>query len=318
MTRYIHQHKDWAAFTWDSELLLPKLALVRNKQGALIGQMKALGFDLKQESMLETLTLDVLKSWEIEGAFLEPEQVRSSIARHLGMDISGLVPSDRYVEGVVDMMLDATQNYQNDLTEERLFDWHAALFPTGRSGMFRISVGQWRKDETGAMQVVSGALGKEKIHFQAPDAALLATEMNKFITWFNEEQALDPVLKAAIAHLWFITIHPFDDGNGRIARAITDMQLAKAEGSPQRFYSISAQIEQQRKGYYAILEKTQKGSLDISDWLIWFFDCFLLALKGTEETLQKVLSKAKFPMAKLYAIEGVAGATTLFVELSRG
>ena len=294
MTRYIHQHKDWATFTWDSDLLLPKLALVRNKQGTLIGQMSALGFDLKQESILENLTLDVLKSWEIEGVFLEPEQVRSSIARHLGMDISGLIPSDRYVEGVVDMMLDATQNYQNELSTERLFDWHAALFPTGRSGMFKISVGQWRKDEKSPMQVVSVVLGKEKIHFQAPDAALLATEMNKFIAWFNEEEALDPVLKAAIAHLWFITIHPFDDGNGRIARAITDMQLAKSEGSPQRFYSMSAEIERQRKGYYAILEKTQKGSLDISDWLIWFLDCLLLALKGTEATLEKVLKKAKF------------------------
>ncbi len=294
MSRYIHQHKDWATFTWDSSLLLPKLSLVRNQQGTLIGQMWSLGFDMKQEAMLENLTLDVLKSWEIEGAFLQPEQVRSSIARHLGMNIFGLIPADRYVEGIVEMMLDATQNYQNELTAERLFDWHAALFPTGRSGAFRITVGQWRNDEKGPMQVISGAIGRESVHFQAPDAVLLTTEMEKFISWFNAEQGLDPVLKAAIAHLWFITIHPFDDGNGRMARAITDMQLAKAEGSPQRFYSMSAEIERQRKGYYTILEKTQKGSLDISEWLIWFLECLSTALKRAEETLASVLAKAKF------------------------
>jgi Fic family protein len=292
--RYIHQLQDWTNFTYDKDLLLPKLAVVRNLQGKLIGKMQMLGFDLKQEAVLETLTLDVLKSTEIEGEFLQPEQVRSSIARHLGMDILGLVPSDRHVDGVVQMMLDATQNHQNPLTIDRLFDWHAALFPTGRSGLYKIKVGQWRTDETGAMQVISGGMGKERVHFKAPDAVRLPTEMAHFTAWFNTEQALDPVLKAAVAHLWFITIHPFDDGNGRIARAITDMQLARSEGSSQRFYSMSAQIQVQRNGYYAILEKTQKGTSDISAWLLWFLDCLMTALTTAETTLEKVLIKAKF------------------------
>jgi Fic family protein len=294
MTRYIHQNPDWANFKWNNEILLPKLSAVRNEQGKLIGKMQMLGFDLRQESVLETLTSDVLKSSEIEGAFLQPEQVRSSIARHLGMNISGLIPSDRDVDGVVDMMLDATQNFLHPLTAERLFDWHAALFPTGRSGMYKITVGAWRKDENGPMQVVSGTIGREKVHFQAPDAPLLADEMAQFIDWFNAEQHLDPVLKAAIAHLWFITIHPFDDGNGRIARAIADMQLSKSEGSPQRFYSMSAQIQLQRSGYYAILEQTQSGTLDITEWLTWFFECMNHALIVAGKTLEKVLSKAKF------------------------
>lgn len=288
---YIHQLKDWTNFTWDNDLLLPKLAAVRNLQGKLIGKMLMLGFDLKQEAVLETLTLDVLKTSEIESVFLQLEQVRSSIARHLGMDILGLVPSDRDVDGIVEMMLDATQKYQIPLTAERLFDWHAALFPTGRSGMYKISVGQWRM---GSVQVVSGVLGREYVHFQAPEAARVATEMQHFTTWFNAEQGLDPVLKAAIAHLWFITIHPFDDGNGRTARAVTDMLLARADGSPQRFYSMSAQIQVQRNSYYAILEKTQKGSSDITAWLLWFLDCLTLALTATETTLERVLTKAKF------------------------
>ncbi len=292
--RYIHQLQDWTNFTFDKNVLFPKLAAVSNQQGKLMGKMQMLGFDLKQEAVLETLTLDVLKSTEIEGEFLQPEQVRSSIARHLGMDIAGLVPSDRHVDGVVQMMLDATQNHQNPLTIDRLFDWHAALFPTGRSGMYKIKVAQWRTDETGAMQVVSGGMGKERVHFEAPDAGRLPTEMPHFTAWVNAEQELDPVLKAAIAHLWFITIHPFDDGNGRIARAITDMQLARAEDSSQRFYSMSAQIQAQRSGYYAILEKTQKGTPDISAWLMWFLDCLMVALTTAETTLEKVLFKAKF------------------------
>lgn len=289
--QYIHQLKDWTNFTWDNDLLLPKLATARNLQGKLMGKMLMLGFDLKQEAVLETLTLDVLKTSEIESVFLQPEQVRSSIARHLGMDILGLVPSDRDVDGIVEMMLDATQKYQIPLTAERLFDWHAALFPTGRSGMYKITVGQWRM---GSVQVVSGVLGREYVHFQAPEAARVTTEMQNFTTWFNAEQGLDPVLKAAIAHLWFITIHPFDDGNGRTARAVSDMLLACADGSSQRFYSMSAQIQVQRRGYYAILEKTQKGSYDITDWLIWFLDCLTVALTTTETTLERVLAKAKF------------------------
>jgi Fic family protein len=294
MNQYIHQDPNWANFTWQSAALLQTLGNVRNLQGKLLGKMTTLGFALKQEAFLETLTLDVLKSTEIEGEFLQPEQVRSSIARHLGMDISGLVPSDRDVEGVVEMMLDATQKSQSDLTVDRLCDWHAALFPIGRSGLYKIHVGQWRKDEKGAMQVVSGGFGREKEHFQAPEADRLDHEMQLFITWFNEKQAIDPVLKAAIAHLWFITIHPFDDGNGRIARAITDMQLAKSDGINQRFYSMSAQIRLQRKEYYDLLEKTQRGTLDITEWLSWFLDCLTKALNTTDATLEKVLFKAHF------------------------
>ncbi len=256
--------------------------------------MLALGFDLKQEAYLEALTLDVLKSTEIEGEFLEPEQVRSSIARQLGLDIMGMIPSDRFVDGVVEMMLDATSNYQTPLTIDRLFGWHAAMFPTGRSGMHRIGVGRWRKDETGPMQVISGGMGQERVHFQAPDAARLDAEMQIFINWFNDESMLDPVLKAGVAHLWFVTIHPFDDGNGRIARAIADMQLSKAEGNPLRFYSMSAQIRLQRNEYYQILEATQRGDLNISKWLIWFLDCLQKALQATEITLERVLQKARF------------------------
>lgn len=273
---------------------MSSLGTARHMQGRLMGKMESLGFVLRQEALLETLTQDVLKSTEIEGEFLNPEQVRSSIARRLGMDISGLIPSDRNVDGVVEMTLDATQHYQKPLTFERLFSWHAALFPTGRSGMYKITVGDWRRDETGPMQVVSGAMGREKVHFQAPDAALLENEMRTFLNWFNEEEKIDPVLKAGIAHLWFVTIHPFDDGNGRIARAVTDLQLSRAENSPQRFYSMSARIRLQRKGYYEILEKTQKGTMDITEWLSWFLQCLNAALTDTESTLARVLFKAKF------------------------
>ena len=294
MSQYIHQLKDWANFKWNNAVLLPILSQVRHKQGVLMGKMGALGFDLKQEAFLETVTLDVLKTSEIEGEFLQPEQVRSSLARHLGMDIPGLIPSDRNVEGVVEMMLDATQHADTPLSIERLFDWHAALFPTGRSGMYKITVAHWRKDETGPMQVVSGGIGKERIHFQAPDAGRLEEEMKGFIAFFNENKELDPVLKAGIAHFWFITLHPFDDGNGRIARAITDMQLAKADNSTQRFYSMSAQIRIKRNDYYAILEQTQKGDLDITDWLKWFLICLDEALDSTESVLENVLKKARF------------------------
>ncbi len=294
MRLYIYEYPNWTDFDWNKEVVLSKLISLRNKQGALMGKMQMLGFDLRQEALLETLTLDVLKSTEIEGEFLNLEQVRSSIARRLGMEISGLVPSDRHVDGVVEMMLDATQHFGDPLSINRLFDWHAALFPTGRSGMYRITVGDWRKDEKGPMQVVSGGFSREKVHFQAPAAALIHEEMTHFIDWFNQKDGLDATLKAAIAHLWFITIHPFDDGNGRIARAITDMQLAKAEGNTQRFYSMSAQIQLQRNQYYDILEHTQKGKSDISNWLFWFLDCLNAALNSTELTLNKVLNKAKF------------------------
>jgi Fic family protein len=294
MSLYIYEQPNWTDFVWDKEAVLLKLMSLRHKQGKLMGKMQMLGFDLQQEALLETLTLDVLKSTEIEGEFLNLGQVRSSIARRLGMSILGLVPSDRHVDGVVEMMLDATQHYDTPLSINRLFDWHAALFPTGRSGMYRITVGDWRKDEKGAMQVVSGSFSKEKVHFQAPAAAFLDNEMTHFIEWFNQKDALDATVKAAIAHLWFITIHPFDDGNGRIARAITDMQLAKAEGTTQRFYSMSAQIQLQRNKYYDILEHTQKRKSDISDWLFWFLDCLNAALNSTELTLNTVLYKATF------------------------
>ena len=256
---YIHRLLDWPRLRWNRERLAEPLADVRHRQGRLIGHMEALGFNLRQEAMLQTLTADVLKSSEIEGEKLNAEQVRSSIARRLGMDIGALKPADRNVEGIVEMMLDATRSYDHPLTTDRLFSWHASLFPTGRSGMTKIRAGAWRDDRTGPMEVVSGPAGKERVHFQAPPAPRLAGEMKAFLKWFNAIADVDPVLKAGLAHLWFVTIHPFDDGNGRIARAIADMALARSENSPQRFYSMSAQIRQERGAYYDILEETQKG-----------------------------------------------------------
>jgi len=295
MALYIHQHRDWPNFFWEQENITPMLAEVRHHQGRLLGRMEGMGFSLQAEANLRTLTLDVLKSSEIEGEILNPDQVRSSIARRLGMDIAGLVPADRHVEGIVEMMLDATQKYNLPLTAERLFSWHAAMFPTGRSGMQRIMVGNYRNNSNDdPMQVVSGPMGKEKVHFQAPGSDVLVLEMNKFLDWFNSEKSLDPVIKAAIAHLWFVTIHPFDDGNGRIARAITDMQLSRADQNAQRFYSMSSQIRAERKKYYDVLEKTQKGSLDITEWLDWFLHCLDLALTNTDETLDIVNKKARF------------------------
>src|SRR5258707_3467117 len=295
MDRFIHQLKEWPDFQWDQEKLAQLLAEVRHRQGWLLGRMEGLGFSLKAEATLQTLTLDVLKSSEIEGEILNPDQVRSSIARRLGMDVAGLIPADRNVDGVVEMMLDATQNYTSSLTDERMFGWHAALFPTGRSGMYKIVVGAWRDNsKTDPMQVVSGAMGREKVHYQAPDADLLNDEMNAFIKWFNTENGIDPVIKAAIAHLWFVTIHPFDDGNGRIARAIADMALARSEKSPQRFYSMSAQIQQERAAYYDILEETQRGTLDITPWMEWFLGCLGRAIDGAQTTLSAVLAKARF------------------------
>jgi Fic family protein len=291
---YIHQENNWPTFTWNNDELQLLLGAVRNLQGKLTGKMEAIGFNLKSEASLETLTLDVLKSAEIEGEILNADQVRSSIARKLGMDISGLVPSDRNTDGMVDMMIDATQKYEDKLTKKRLFAWHAALFPLGRSGMFEITVAQWRNNFTGPMQVVSGAMGKEKVHFEAPHSDLLEMEMRAFVTWVNSYKKIDPVLKAAIAHLWFITIHPFDDGNGRIARALTDMLLARSDNSSQRFYSMSAQIRKERKQYYNILEKTQKGNLNITEWLNWFLNCLLNALKTTDVVLGQILQKSKF------------------------
>lgn len=291
---YIHELDGWPDFTWSDPAVGNRLAAVRHRQGRLIGRMEALGFDLRAEAVLRTLTEDVVKSSEIEGETLDRDQVRSSIARRLGMDIGGLSPADRDVEGVVEMMLDATQNFSAPLTEERLFGWHAALFPTGRSGMRRIVVGAWRDASSGPMQVVSGPHGRERVHFEAPEADRLPGEMAAFLDWFEGEDSLDPVLKAAIAHLRFVTIHPFEDGNGRMARAIADMALARSEGSSQRFYSMSAQIRQERRGYYAILEKTQKSGLDITSWLAWFLECLDRACEGAEQILAGVLFKARF------------------------
>ena len=292
---YIYQQNNWPAFYWNQEKLAPLLSAVRHRQGKIIGRMEGLGFGLRAEASLQTLTMDVLKSSEIEGEVLPADQVRSSIARRLGMDIAGLVAADRNVEGVVEMMLDATQHYKTPLTNERLFGWHAALFPTGRSGMHKIITGGFRNNAPDdPMQVISGALGKEKVHYEAPAAALLKKEMNQFIKWFNGNQQADAVLKAAMAHLWFITIHPFDDGNGRMARAIADMQLANADGSTQRFYSMSAQIRKERKTYYEVLEKTQQGMLDITVWMEWFLQCLDRSLTATEQTLSGVLQKARF------------------------
>ena len=291
---YIHQLKGWPDFTWNTDAILTRLGEVRHRQGRILGLMSSAGFKLQETAVLDTLTLEVTKSSEIEGEKLSAEQVRSSIARRLGIEHASVVAADRNVEGVVEMMLDATQRYADELTADRLYDWHAALFPTGRSGMQKITVAAWRTFGAGPMQVVSGAMGKEKIHFEAPRAERLAAEMDTFLKWFNAEPTTDTVLKAAIAHLWFVTIHPFDDGNGRITRAITDMQLARAEGTPQRFYSMSAQILSKKTAYYAILELTQRGGLDITAWLSWFLDCLFDAMDHTEEMLAAVVNRTKF------------------------
>lgn len=296
MARYIYNLPNWPQFSWDQEKITSLLSDVRHRQGRLLGKMENIGFNLQTEANLHTLTLDVIKSSEIEGEILDRNHVRSSIARRLGVDVGGIVtPSDRNVEGVAEMILDATQQYSTPLTHERLFNWHAAMFPTGRSGMLKIVVGNYRDNTTDdPMQVVSGAIGREKVHFQAPDSALLQKEITVLLKWFNSETKTDAVLKAAIAHLWFVTIHPFDDGNGRIARAITDMQLARADQNAQRFYSMSSQIRAERNAYYNILEETQKDALDITLWLEWFLHCLGRALNNTSETLAVVFKKAKF------------------------
>jgi Fic family protein len=291
---YIHEKPGWPHFTWDPEALARPLAEVRHQQGRLIGHMEALGFQLQQEAVLQTLTSDVLKSSEIEGEKLDAGLVRSSIARRLGIDIGALKPADRNVDGVVEMMLDATRHYDRRLSRERLFGWQASLFPTGRSGMHKIKTGGWRDDKTGPMEVISGPIGKERVHYEAPPAKRLGREMQRFLAWFNQKPLIDPVLKAAQAHLWFVTIHPFDDGNGRIARAIADMALARSEKSAQRFYSMSAQIRQERSAYYEILEKTQRGGAEITLWMSWFLDCLGRAIHGAQGTLGNVLAKARF------------------------
>lgn len=291
---YIHERTRWPGFRWDHARISPRLVDVRHRQGLLIGRMEGLGFQLRAEAVLDSLTEEVLKSSEIEGEMLDRDQVRSSIARRLGLDIGGLTPADRDVEGVVEMMLDATQGYDRQLTARRLFDWHAALFPTGRNAMSKIRVGAWRDDAKGPMQVVSGPIGKERVHYEAPAADRVRDEMKKFLEWFEKDNSTDLVLKAGAAHLWFVTVHPFEDGNGRIARAITDMVLARSERSPHRFYSMSAQIRQERKSYYEILEATQKGEVDITPWLEWFLECLGRAFERAETILATVLNKGRF------------------------
>jgi Fic family protein len=290
---YIHETADWPKLKWNDMKLLPLLADVRHRQGRLLGRMEGLGFRLRAEASLTTLTADVIKSSAIEGELLDAEQVRSSIARRLGLDFGGNVKAGRDVEGVVEMMLDATQKYAEPLTAERLFGWHASLFPTGRSGMRRITVGAWRPADIGAMRVVSMAKGRERVHFEAPAAERLEREVSAFLDWFKAANGIDPVLKAGIAHFWFVTIHPFEDGNGRISRAIADMALARAEGTKERFYSMSTQIEAEKKQYYLNLEQSQKGGADITSWLEWFLGCLGRAVAGAEAGLAGVLRKAK-------------------------
>jgi Fic family protein len=290
---FIHELPGWSTLTWDSERLALQLAAVRHEQGRLLGKMEALGFDFQSEASLIVLTADVVKSSAIEGETLNADEVRSSIARRLGLDTAGLPQPSRRVEGVVEMMLDATQNSAAELTDERLYAWHSSLFPTGRSGMDRIAVGAWRPAEAGSMRVISGSVGNERVDFEAPDATRLPSEMSHFLTWFNETASIDPVLKAGLAHLWFVTIHPFEDGNGRIARAIADLALARADGTKERFYSMSAQIEAERNTYYQQLEQAQRGGLDVTAWQAWFLGCLGRAVASSDERLACVLFKAR-------------------------
>jgi Fic family protein len=290
---YIHERAAWPQLTWEGNSLGSVLSELRHAQGRLLGKMEALGFDTRSEANLTILTSEVVKSSAIEGEILNPDAVRSSIARRLGLDVAGLPRPSRDVEGVVEMMLDATRNFDSPLTRERLFDWHASLFPTSRSSMGRITVGAWRTQKSGPMQVVSGPIGREKIHFEAPAADRLPSEMANFIKWFNGAAPIDPVLKAGIAHLWFVTIHPFEDGNGRIARAVADMALARADGTNDRFYSMSSQIEAERKDYYLELERAQRGDVNITSWLVWFLGCLGRAIAAADQTLATVLNKAR-------------------------
>lgn len=290
---YVHELPEWPNLTWSAHALTQALAAVRHKQGRHLGRMEALGFDLRSEANLAALTDEVVRSSAIEGERLNSDEVRSSIARRLGLDVAGLPTPSREVEGVVEMMVEATRHYDQPLTPERLFGWHAALFPTGRSGMYRITVGAWREPAAGPMQVVSGAIGRERVHFQAPEANRVAQDMDRFLAWFNSTASLDPVLKAAVAHFWFVTIHPFEDGNGRIARAIADMALARGDGTPDRFYSMSARIEAERKEYYLQLESAQRGSTDITAWIAWFLGCLERAIDASDDMLATVLRKAR-------------------------
>ena len=291
---YLWQRPDWPQWRFDTAALAAPLAQVHRAQGHLAGRMAELGLAQRDQATLQALTQEVVTTSAIEGEALNLDAVRSSIARRLGVDIGALAPADRHVDGVVDMVLDATQHHAQPLTAERLFGWHAALFPTGFSGHVRIKVGQWRNDAAGPMQVVSGPLGREKVHYEAPPAAALPAETAAFLQWFNATPAGDPLIHAGLAHLWLVTLHPFDDGNGRISRAVGDMALARAEGAAQRFYSLSAQIQRERKQYYDQLETTQRGTLDVTLWLGWFLACLQRAVQGADGLLVGVLDKAQF------------------------
>lgn len=291
---YIWQATDWPVWRYDLTKLAGPLADVCRAQGMLMGRLADVGMSLRDQASLSALTDDVVKTSEIEGEQLNVESVRSSIARRLGMDIGALAPVDRHVDGVVDMVLDATGHCDAPLTTERLFGWHAALFPTGFSGLTRIRVGTWRDDATGPMQVISGQGLRQRVHFEAPPAAQLPAEAKRFLSWVNASTADPALIKAGLGHLWLVTLHPFDDGNGRIARAVGDLLLARADGSPQRFYSLSAQIQRERKDYYNVLERTQKDTLDVTEWLMWFLGALHRAVNSTHHTLDAVLVKAKF------------------------
>ena len=294
--KYIWQSPNWPHWQFDLHALAPALERVSHAQGLLQGRLADVGMALRDQASLAVLTEDVLKTSEIEGESLNVASVRSSIARRLGVDIGALAPVDRHVEGVVEMVLDATANSQKAVTEQRLFGWHAALFPTGYSGMSKLSVGCWRDDATGPMQVVSGPIGRQKVHYEAPPAAQVSADMVKLLAWINDPApaAIPALVKAGLGHLWFVTVHPFDDGNGRIARAIGDLLLARVDGSGQRFYSLSAQIQRERKAYYDVLEQTQKGGMDVTLWLQWFLQTLYQAIEQANHTLEDVLHKARF------------------------
>lgn len=293
--KYIYQNTDWHSFTYIGEKLQKLLLEIKKQQGFLLGKMDTLGFDIKNNAQLQILTENIIKSSEIEGEILDKHLVRSSIARRLGIDVGGETQISRNIEGVVDMMLDATQNFDTNMSKDRILGWHAALFPTGYSGLYKITVGNYRTDELGSMRVVSGYQGKEKIHYEAPPANTLEAEMSSLIDYINEvNRDEDLLIKAGIVHLWFVILHPFDDGNGRIARALTDMVLAKSDDCKYRFYSMSSQIQKNRKSYYQILEKTQKGSMDITNWLEWFLNNLLEAIKSSDKILSDVLKISEF------------------------
>jgi Fic family protein len=290
----MYRHADWPRFRWSGDKIVKLLLEIKRAQGYLLGGMDKLGFDVKDSAFLQTLTEDVLKSSEIEGEILDRDQTRSSIAKKLGIDVGGEIFVERNVEGVVEMTLDATLRFNEPMSKKRLVGWHAALFPTGYSGMRKINVGDYRSDKLGRMQVVSGAIGKEKVHYEAPSAGVLEKEMNLFLDYVNNPSETDPVIRAGIVRLWFVTLHPFDDGNGRIARAVADMFLSRSDDSKYRFYSMSSQIKKERTSYYEILEKTQKGNLDVTKWLEWFLENLLVAIKSSDETINRSLRKAKF------------------------